>query len=58
MADSSGLVIKWNGTEYSIDDLLNETTVAELKARIYEETNVRPDRQKLLNLRVRGNYYF
>lgn len=54
MADSSGIIVRWNGTDYPINDLLNETTIAELKARIYEETDVRPERQKLLNLRFRG----
>lgn len=42
------------GNEYNIDDLTNEDTVGVLKQMIYRKTNVRPERQKLLNLKYKG----
>lgn len=55
MENGTTIIVKWNGQEYEIKDLQNDTTIHELKARIYEETGVRPDRQKLLNLKCKGN---
>ncbi|XP_011311400.1 ubiquitin-like domain-containing CTD phosphatase 1 [Fopius arisanus] len=54
MSCTPGLIVKWGSDEREIKDIFDDTTIAELKARIYEETGVRPDRQKLLNLRLRG----
>ncbi|KAK0084299.1 hypothetical protein PV325_007294 [Microctonus aethiopoides] len=51
---TTSIIVKWSGNEYEIKDLQDDTTVLELKARIYEETGVRPDRQKLLNLKCKG----
>ncbi|XP_008546022.1 ubiquitin-like domain-containing CTD phosphatase 1 isoform X1 [Microplitis demolitor] len=53
MENGTTIIVKWNGQEYEIKDLQNDTTIHELKARIYEETGVRPDRQKLLNLKCK-----
>lgn len=47
------LIIKWSGKEYEIE--LNENeTVKDLKFAIQKETGVRPERQKLLNLKYKG----
>ncbi|KAF5298155.1 hypothetical protein FQA39_LY02579 [Lamprigera yunnana] len=47
------LVIKWSGKEYELELTENET-VRDLKNTIHRKTGVRPDRQKLLNLKFKG----
>lgn len=48
------ILVKWNGKEYPITDLSDQETVAVLKHEIARLTNVKPERQKLLNLRYKG----
>jgi len=48
------IIVKWAGTEYEIPDLANNETVMDLKVKITQKTGVKPERQKLLNLRVKG----
>ncbi len=50
---SSKVVVKWSGTEYDIE-VLEDETVLHLKQKIFVTTQVRPDRQKLLNLKHNG----
>lgn len=51
------IIVKWNGKEYAITDLSDQETVAVLKHEIAKLTNVRPERQKLLNLKHRGKVH-
>ncbi|EFN79180.1 Ubiquitin-like domain-containing CTD phosphatase 1 [Harpegnathos saltator] len=48
------IVVRWSGKEYDILDLQEEDTVLTLKEYIYKETGVRPERQRLLNLKSKG----
>lgn len=48
------IIIKWSGKEYPITDLTEHCTVAILKHEIMKKTQVRPERQKLLNLKYKG----
>lgn len=48
------IILKWNGKEFKITDLSDQETVAALKHEIAKLTNVRPERQKLLNLKHKG----
>jgi len=49
------IVVKWAGKEYSIDDVDGGVdTVMDLKVKIMDKTGVRPERQKLLNLKAKG----
>ena len=48
------MVVKWAGKEYSMENIDPEDTVLDLKLKIQSQTGVRPDRQKLLNLKVKG----
>lgn len=48
------LIVKWNGKEYEILNLSQNDTVADLKDAIQKQTGVRSDRQKLLNLKLKG----
>lgn len=48
------IIVKWNGKEFPITDLSDQETVAVLKHEIARLTNVRPERQKLLNLKYKG----
>lgn len=48
------IIVKWNGKEFPITDLSDQETVAVLKHEIAKLTNVRPERQKLLNLKYKG----
>lgn len=50
------IIVKWSGKEYPMTDLTEQDTVAVLKHEIFKATHVRPERQKLLNLRHKGNY--
>ena len=55
--DSSlNLVVKWAGKEYQIENISNLSTVNDLKSAIQGKTNVLPSRQKLLNLRFKGEF--
>lgn len=50
------LIVKWSGKEFPISDLSDQDTVAVLKHEIFKATNVRPERQKLINLRHKGKF--
>lgn len=49
------IVLKWSGKEYPISDLTDQDTVEMLRHEIFRKTQVRPERQKLLNLKHKGN---
>ena len=51
---SLSMVVKWAGKEYSMENIDPEDTVLDLKVKIQTQTGVRPERQKLLNLKVKG----
>ncbi|CAG4964303.1 unnamed protein product [Parnassius apollo] len=48
------LSVKWNGKEYDIPELSPSDSVAMLKIAIENATGVRPERQKLLNVKFQG----
>jgi len=48
------LMVKWAGKEYSVEEIEPTDTVMDLKVKIMEKTGVRPERQKLLNLKAKG----
>jgi len=50
----TNLVVKWAGKEYEINDLEGTDSVMDLKVKIMDKTGVRPERQKLLNLKLKG----
>lgn len=54
MENELRIVVKWSGKEYDILDIQEDDTVLTLKERIHRETGVRPERQKLLNLKFKG----
>ncbi|XP_046995663.1 ubiquitin-like domain-containing CTD phosphatase 1 [Schistocerca americana] len=54
MENEVTIVVKWSGKEYSINNLSESDTVQTLKNAIQKETGVRPERQKLLNLKLKG----
>lgn len=54
MENELHIVIKWSGKEYNISNLSESDTVQSLKNAIHKETGVRPERQKLLNLKLKG----
>jgi hypothetical protein len=45
------MTIKWSGNDYVIANLLPTHTLADLKSEIYKQTNVKPERQKILGLK-------
>lgn len=51
------IIVKWSGKEYEIGDLTEQDTVALLKHEICKRTNVQPNRQKLLNLKYKGECF-
>lgn len=52
------IIIKWSGKEFPIEDLTEHDTVAVLRHEICKRTQVRPERQKLLNLKHKGESFF
>lgn len=50
------LSVKWNGKEFEIPEFSPSDSVAMLKVAIENATGVRPERQKLLNVKFQGNY--
>ena len=55
MENEVKIVVKWSGKEYEISHLSQDDCVGTLKNAIHKETGVRPERQKLLNLKLKGN---
>lgn len=51
--DYSKVFVKWSGKEYEVDVSENDT-VEDLKNAIQKQTGVKPERQKLLNLKFKG----
>ncbi|KAJ2940067.1 hypothetical protein O0L34_g14102 [Tuta absoluta] len=49
------LSVKWNGKEFEIPEFSPSDSVAMLKIAIENATGVRPERQKLLNVKFQGN---
>lgn len=47
------LIVKWSGAEYEIE-INPQENIALLKHEIFKKTNVRPERQKLLNIKYKG----
>lgn len=54
MSTEFNIIVKWSGKEYEISDITENDSVACLKNAIQKQTGVRPDRQKLLNLKYKG----
>ncbi|XP_059050522.1 ubiquitin-like domain-containing CTD phosphatase 1 [Achroia grisella] len=52
--NSLKLSVKWNGKEYEIPEFSPSDSVAMLKIAIENATGVRPERQKLLNVKFQG----
>ncbi|XP_037949082.1 ubiquitin-like domain-containing CTD phosphatase 1 [Teleopsis dalmanni] len=48
------ILVKWSGKEYPINDLTDQDTVAVLRHEIFKRTQVRPERQKLINLKYKA----
>ncbi|XP_041985205.1 ubiquitin-like domain-containing CTD phosphatase 1 [Aricia agestis] len=48
------LCVKWSGKEYELPELSPSDSVAMLKIAIENATGVRPERQKLLNVKFQG----
>jgi hypothetical protein len=54
MENEVKIVVKWSGKEYDICSLSDSDSVGTLKNAIHKATGVRPERQKLLNLKFKG----
>ena len=48
------IILKWSGKEFPLNDITDQDTVAMLRHEIFRKTQVRPERQKLLNLKYKG----
>lgn len=53
MESLAKIIVKWSGKEYEVT-LTENDTVADLKFAIERATGVLPERQKLLNLKLKG----
>lgn len=47
--------LKWNGKDFNIE-LTENDTIFDLKKEIEKQTGVKPEHQKLLNLKLKGKY--
>ena len=50
---SLSVVVKWNGGVYPVS-VYDRMTVEEFKQAIQSQTNVKPDKQKIINLKCKG----
>lgn len=57
MEGQLSLIVKWNGSEYELEGLSEADNVETLKNVIFKKTGVRPERQKLLNLKFNGKKF-
>lgn len=48
------VTVKWAGKEYPLTEITGEDTVRMLRIEICKQTEVRPERQKLINLKFEG----
>ncbi|XP_059469569.1 ubiquitin-like domain-containing CTD phosphatase 1 [Neocloeon triangulifer] len=55
MSSEFKIVVKWSGKEYPIESISESDDVGALKVAIQEATGVRPERQKLLNLKAKDD---
>ena len=51
---SVSIIVKWAGKEYNLENIDPDESVLGLKVKIMDQTGVRPERQKLLNLKSKG----
>lgn len=54
MTEVGDLIVKFQREEHKITGLVDTDTVSDLKNAIYKATQVCPERQKLLGLKVKG----
>ena len=47
------ILVKWNGTDYKVANLLPSHCIGDLKDELCKMTNVLPERQKLLGLKTK-----
>lgn len=57
MSGELKLLVKWSGQEYEVDGVNENDNIETLKDAIFRKTGVRPERQKLLNLKFKGLFY-
>ncbi|KAF4528435.1 hypothetical protein B566_EDAN013440 [Ephemera danica] len=55
MSGELKIVVKWSGKEYPISSLVDTDTLTTLKEAIQKATGVRPERQKLLNIKCKDD---
>ncbi|XP_067928631.1 ubiquitin-like domain-containing CTD phosphatase 1 [Watersipora subatra] len=48
------ILVKWSGNEYVVKDISVDASVQELKEKLFQQTGVKPERQKLLGLKCKG----
>lgn len=46
------ITFKWNGNDYKVANLLESNSVSDIKNELYKQTNVMPERQKLIGLKT------
>ena len=51
---SVSIIVKWAGKEYNLENIDPDESVLGLKVKIMDQTGVRPEGQKLLNLKSKG----
>jgi ubiquitin-like domain-containing CTD phosphatase 1 len=54
MSEINEILFKWNGKDFKVDNLLPNSTIADLKNELCKMTNVLPERQKLLGLKAKS----
>ncbi len=47
-------LVKWNGQDFKVANLLPSNTVGDFKNELFKLTNVQPERQKLLGLKTKS----
>ena len=50
--------VKWNGKNVDIKEATESYTVGQFKELLYKHTRVLPERQKLMGLKHKGEFFF
>ena len=57
VSDKMDIIVKFCGKEYHIEDMADGETIAGLKARIFRDTRVKPEHQRLMGIKTQQGTY-
>lgn len=46
------ITVKFSGKEYHVENIADDATISSLKARLYHDTRVKPEHQRLMGIKT------